>query len=200
MDASFLLNTSVNSQDFVKQKTFLKLTAAKINLTNKNRLSVSVYKDYVSHPIPLGSFKDNKNFSNAVDYLRPFKVEYRLDVALQGVLQSFYPTGRVSVNAKLIVVVVSDDFHRSSNFCPSYIQPFKLASKLKAASVRVILAVVGVNTREYFQELIDSEDEVWHFSDYKELVSAAGNFSVGICRAAGKELLGQEILKTKTGR
>ena len=186
MDASFVLNTAVNSQDFVKQKTFLKLTAAKFNLTNKNRLSVSVYKDYVSHPIPLGSFKDNKNFTNAVDYLQPFKGEYRLDVALQGVLQSFYPTGRVSLNAKLIVLVVSHDFHRSSNFCPSYIQPFELATKLKAVSVRVIMAVIGVNTSEYFQELIDSEDEVWHFPGYKELVSAAGNFSVAVCRAAGK--------------
>ena len=201
MDASFLLNTAVSSQDFVKQKTFLKLTAAKFNLSTKHRLSVSVYKEFVSHPIPLGSLKDNRNFANAVDNLNPFKGEYRLDVALQDVLQSFYPTGRASLNAKLIVPVVSHELHRSSNFCPSYIQPFELTSKLKAAGVRVIMAVIGVNTSEYVQELIDSKDEVWYFHGYEQLVSAAGNFSVAICRAAGKyTVTGTKILKTKDRR
>lgn len=181
-----MLNTAIDPQDFQRQKTFLKLAAAKFNLSaDGNRLSVSVYTDTLDHQISLAANYDNKRFASKVDNLRPRTGAYRLDLAIQGVLNTYFLIGRPSPSAKVIVLVVSHNFHRSSNFCPSYVQPFELARQLKEAGVRVITAVVSVNISEDFKELFESDDEIWHFQDYEELVSLAANFSTAVCRTAG---------------
>ena len=186
LDASFVLNTAVDAQDFLRQKTFLQLIAARFNLSEGNRLSVSVYKDIVEHQIILGASQNNKEFADAVYVLRPSTGEHRLDVAIHGVFKTYFSMWQASPNAKVIVLVVSHGFNRRSDFCPSYVQPFELASQLRKAGVRVIMAVIGVNTSEYFKDLTKSDDEIWNFNSYDDLVSAAGNFSMAVCRTAGK--------------
>lgn len=185
LNASFLLNTAANYRDFNKQKTFLKLTAAKFIVANGNRLSVSVYRDTTLHRITLTASKDNKDFANRVDKLYLFNGECRLDLALNSVLDKYYRPGQASLKAKVIVLVVGHKLVRSPDLCESYIQPYELASKLKVAGVRVIMAVIGVNASEFSKEIVDSDDEVWYFANYDELVSSARDFSVAICRTAG---------------
>ena len=148
-------------------------------------MSVTSYIHYTRNNIILGASKDNKEFANVVDTLAHFTGEYRLDLAVNSVLGK-YPTNQASSNGKVIVLIVSHKLARSPDFCPPFMQPNKLASKLKDRGVRVLMAVVNVNTDKYFKELINSEDEVWRFSGYEDLLSAAGNFSNAICKTSGK--------------
>ena len=181
-----MLNTATNSGDLQKQRTFLKMVASRFDLSGGNRMSVTSYVHYVKNHIILGASKDNKEFANVVDTLRHFNGEYRLDLAVNSVLGKYYPTNQASSNGKVIVLIVSHKLARSPDFCPPFMQPYQLASKLKDRGVRVLMAVVNVNTDKYFKELINSGDEVWRFSGYDDLLSAAGNFSNAICKTSGK--------------
>lgn len=185
-DVSFVLNTATNSGDLQKQRTFLKMVASRFDLSGGNRMSVTSYIHYIKNHIILGSSKDNKDFANVVDTLGHFTGEYRLDLAVNSVLGKYYPTSHASSNGKVIVLIVSHKLERSPGFCPPFMQPYQLASKLKDRGVRVVTAVINVDTDKYFKELIDSDEEVWRFSGYDDLLSAAGNFSNAICKTSGR--------------
>lgn len=194
-DVSFVLNTATNSGDLQKQRTFLKMLASRFDLSGGNRMSVTSYIHYIKNHIILGSSKDNKDFANVVDTLGHFTGEYRLDLAVNSVLGKYYPTTHASSNGKVIVLIVSHKLERSPGFCPPFMQPYQLASKLKDRGVRVVTAVINVDTDKYFKELIDSDEEVWRFPGYDDLLSAAGNFSNAICKTSGRSERMKQFIK-----
>lgn len=186
---SFLLNTVGPQNLFAQQKMFLKLTAAKFIISDGNRLAVSVYGDTVEHQISLGASRDNKKFLTAVDSLTSLVGQNRLDLAIHDTFNTNFNNAQqvgVSSKAKVMVLVVSDNMNRSLASCPSYIQPYEVARQMNEAGVRVIMAAVAVNISEEFKEFFESDNEIWYFQDYDELVSAAGDFSIAICKTAGK--------------
>ncbi|KAJ7330779.1 complement activation, classical pathway [Desmophyllum pertusum] len=189
-DVSFLLNTVGPENLFAQQKMFLQLTAAKFIISDGNRMAVSMYGDTVEHQISLGASKDNKEFLAAVNSLTSLTGQNRLDLAINDTFNSYFNADQVQVssNAKVMVLVVSDNLNRSSTLCPSYIQPAKVAGKIKDGGVRIIMAAVAVNISEDFHEFFDSDDGIWYFRDYDELVSAAGNFAMAVCETAVRSL------------
>lgn len=185
---SFLLNAVGPENVFAQQKMFLQLMATNFILSDGHRLAVSVYGDTVEHQTSLDASKDNKEFLAAIESLTTLTGQNRLDLAIHDVFNTYFNAEQVpvSANAKVMVLVVSDNLNRSSTLCPSYIQPAKVASQIKNGGVRVIMAAVAVNISEDFHEFFESNGEIWYFRDYDELISAAGNFSMAVCKAAGK--------------
>ena len=185
---SFLLNAVGPGNMLAQQKMFLQLMATKLVLSDGHRLAVSVYGDTVEHQISLDASKDNKQFLAAIESLTSLTGQNRLDLAMPDVFNKYFNAEQVpvSANAKVILLVVSDTLNRSSTLCPSYVQPAEVASQLKNAGVSVIMAAVAVNVSEDFHEFFESNDEIWYFRDYDELISAAGNFSKAVCKTAGK--------------
>ncbi|XP_078351498.1 polycystin family receptor for egg jelly-like isoform X1 [Oculina patagonica] len=189
-DVSFLLNAVGPENVFAQQKMFLQLVATKFILSDGHRLAVSVYGDTVEHQTSLDASKDNKEILAAIESLTTLTGQNRLDLAIRDVFNTYFNADQVpvSANAKVMVLVVSDSLNRSSTLCPSYIQPAKIASQIKNAGVRVIMAAVAVNISEDFHEFFESNDEIWYFRDYDELISAAGDFSMAVCEAAVRSL------------
>ena len=185
---TFLLNAMGPENVLASQKLFLQLIATKFILSDGHRLAVSVYGDSVEHHISLGVSKDNKEFLASLESLTSLTGPGRLDLAINDVFNTYFNAEKVPVssNAKVIVLIVSDTLNRSSTFCPSYLQPASVASEIKGGGVRVIMAAVGVNISEDFEQFFESDDEIWHIQDYDELVSAAGNFSMAVCETSGK--------------
>lgn len=170
------------------QKLFLQLVATKFILSDGHRLAVSVYRDTVEHQISLDVSKDNKEFLASLESLTSVKGPGRLDLAIYDVFNTYFNAEQVPVssNAKVIVLIVNDNLNRSSILCPSYLQPAAVASEIKGGGVRVIMATVGVNVSDDFEQFFESNDEIWYVQDYDELVSAAGNFSIAVCETSGK--------------
>ena len=187
-DVSFLLNAVGPENVLASQKLFLQLIATKFLLSDRHRLAVSVYGETVEHQITLDASKNNKEFLALLESLTPVTGPGRLDLVINDVFNTYFNAERVPVSssAKVIVLIVSDNLNRSSTLCPSYLQPASVASELKGRGVRVIMAAVGVNISEDFQQFFESNDEVWYIPDYEKLVSAAGNFSVAVCETSGK--------------
>ena len=187
-DVSFLLNAGDSENVLASQKLFLELAATKFILSDGHRLAVSVYGDTVEHQISLDVSKDNKEFLASLESLNSVAGPGRLDLALNDVFNTYFNAEQVPVssNAKVIVVIVSDNLNRSSILCPSYLQPAAVASEIKRGGVRVVMAAVGVNISEDFEQFFGSNDEIWYIRDYDELVSAAGNFSIAVCKSSGK--------------
>lgn len=187
-DVSFLLNAGGAENVLASQKLFLQLIATKFILSDGHRLAVSVYGDTVEHQIALGVSKDNKEFLDSLESLASLTGPGRLDLAINDVFNTYFNAEQVPVssNAKVIVLIVSDNLNRSSTLCPSYLQPAAVASEIKGEGVRVIMAAIGVNISEDFEQFFESNDEIWYIRDYDELVSAAGNFSMAVCKTSGK--------------
>ena len=185
---SFLLNAGDPENVLASQKLFLQQVATKFILSDGHRLAVSVYGDTVEHQISLDVSKDNKEFLASLESLTSVKGLGRLDLAINDVFNTYFNAEQVAVssNAKVIVLIVSDNLNRSSILCPSYLQPAAVASEIKGGGVRVIMATVGVNISEDFEQFFESNDEIWYVPDYDELVSAAGNFSIAACKTSGK--------------
>ena len=168
---------------------FLQLMATEFIISDGHRLAVSVYGDTVEHQISLGASTDNKEFLAAIESLTFVTGQSpRLDLAIQDAFNTYFNPEQfpVSSNGKVMVLVVSDNLNRSSTLCPSYIQPAEIASQIKNAGVRVIMAAVAVNISEDFHEYFESTDEIWYFRDYDEFISSVGNFSMAVCETAGK--------------
>lgn len=184
---SFLLNAGASENVLASQKLFLQLIATKFILSDGHRLAVSVYGDTVEHQISLDVSKDNKEFLAKLQSLTSVTGPGRRDLAINNVFNTYFNAEQVPVssNAKVIVLIVSDYLNRSSTLCPSYRQPATVASKLKGGGVRVIMAAVGVNISEDFEQIFESNNEIWYIRDYDELVSAAGNFSMAVCKTSG---------------
>lgn len=183
-----MLNAGDSENVLGSQKVFLQLVATKFILSDGHRLAVSVYGDTVEHQISLDVSKDNKEFLASLESLTSVTGPGRLDLAMNDVFNTYFNAELVPVssNAKVIVLIVSDNLNRSSILCPSYLQPAAVASEIKRGGVRVIMAAVGVNISEDFEQLFESNDEIWYIRDYDELVSAAGNFSIAVCKNSGK--------------
>lgn len=183
-----MLNAGDSENVLASQKVFLQLVATKFILSDGHRLAVSVYGDTVEHQISLDVSKDNKEFLASLESLTSVTGPGRLDLAINDVFNTYFNAEQVPVssNAKVIVLIVSDNLNRSSILCPSYLQPAAVASEIKRGGVRVIMAAVGVNISEDFEQLFESNDEIWYIRDYDELVSAAGNFSIAVCKNSGK--------------
>lgn len=185
---SFLLNAVGPENVLASQKLFLQLIATKFIISDGHRLAVSVYGDIVEHQISLDVSKDNKEFLVTLESLTSLTGPSRLDLATHNAFNTFFNAEQVPIssNAKVMVLVVGDNLNRSSTLCPSYLQPAAVASEIKGGGVRVIIAAVGVNISEDFEEFFESDDEIWYFRDYDELVFSAGNFSMAVCKTAGK--------------
>ena len=142
----------------------------------------------MEHQISLDISKDNKGFLASLESLTSLTGPGRLDLAINDVFNTYFNAEQVPVSssAKVIVLIVGDNLNRSSTLCPSYLQPSTVASKIRGGGVRFIMAAVGVNISEDFGQFFESNDEIWYIRDYDELVSAAGNFSVAVCKTSGK--------------
>lgn len=186
-DVAFVLHSISPGEVFAQLKMFLKLAAAKFTISLGNRLGVSLYGNAVSHQVSLDVSKNNKRFISAVDSLKPLVGGNRLDLAIHDTFHShFNHFNTKSSNAKVMVLVVSDNVNRPTVHCPSYIQPYELAKRMYQAGVRVMVAAVAVNISEDYKEFVESDNEIWYFDDYEELVSTAGDFAIAVCQTAGK--------------
>ena len=186
-DVAFVLHSVSPGEVFAQLKMFLKLAAAKFTISLGNRLGVSLYGSTVSHQVSLDVSKDNKRFISAVDSLKPLVGGNRLDLAIHDTFNShFNHFNTKSSNAKVMVLVVSDNVNRPTIHCPSYIQPYELAKRMHQAGVRVMVAAVAVNISEDYKEFVESDNEIWYFDDYEKLVFTAGDFAIAVCQTAGK--------------
>lgn len=84
-DIVFVVDSSneVTSQDYTKEKQFVKSVTRALNLApEKSRVAVVIYSDYATTPVHFTDYQTAERFNNAVDNLRHLRRTRRMDRAL----------------------------------------------------------------------------------------------------------------------
>lgn len=178
---------SVGTENYEKQKEFIKILASRYDLVNSSKAAVIVFSNHASNEIKLGSKRTALSFATAVDDIPYFQTFTRIDLALRLVYDEYFLTNSSNKTERIIVLLTDGKQTRNDFMSPAYVPIEETVQLLRSKSARMFAVGIGGSVDVTEMRIVtEQEDDIFLATEFNDLVAKADFIAKTTCAVARK--------------
>jgi len=183
LDLIFLLDASgsVGSDNYIKEKEFIKIVASRYELEITNQAAVIAFSSNAYIAVPLGAYNTALSFASAVDNI-PYDAGWtRIDLALHLSYNKYFSSEDSNKTQKL-VILLTDGKQTRKPFSTAIIPVEDTVKLLRSKAARIFAVTIGNNTDMSAMRMVTEEDhDIFQVTEFNDLVAKADSIAKTSC-------------------
>ena len=169
---------SVGSENYIKEKEFIKIVASRYELGATSQAAVIVFNKRATNVVPLGSKNTSLSFASAVDNIPYNKGGTRIDLALRLAYDEYFKSKDSNETQKLVILLTDGKQSNSS----SYIPIEDTVQLLRSKDARIYAVTIGSNIdMSAMKAITEKDDDIFQATEFNDLVKKADSISKTSC-------------------